>query len=80
MAPWKSGIYNNAQTISKSEVLNQDAVLSLAGLFKKSGYDTFGYGKITHGWDQREHGAGRMRFLRELNPMKPSPAWICCRR
>jgi arylsulfatase A-like enzyme len=38
VAPWKSGVYNNAQTISKSEALNQDAVLSLAGLFKKGGY------------------------------------------
>ena len=55
VAPWKTGIYNNAQTINKSEVLNQDAVLSLAGLFKRGGYDTFGYGKITHGWDQKEH-------------------------
>ena len=55
VAPWRSGIYNNAQIINKSEALNQDAVLSLAGLFKTRGYDTFGYGKITHGWDQKEH-------------------------
>lgn len=54
VAPWKSGIYNNAQAISESVVMNQDAVLSLAGLFKKNGYGTFGYGKITHGWDQKE--------------------------
>lgn len=55
VASWKSGVYNNAQAISTSDALNQDAVLFLAGLFKKGGYDTFGYGKITHGWDQNEH-------------------------
>ena len=55
VAPWKSGIYNNARTINKSEVVNRDEVLSLAGLFKKNGYGTFGYGKITHGWDQKEN-------------------------
>jgi arylsulfatase A-like enzyme len=53
VAPWKSGIYNNAQIIDQSEPLNREAVLSLAGLFKKGGYNTFGYGKITHGWDQK---------------------------
>jgi arylsulfatase A-like enzyme len=68
VAPWKSGIYNNAQTISKSEVLNQDAVLSLAGLFKKSGYDTFGYGKITHGWDQKEHWNDHVGHKRDPAP------------
>jgi len=55
VAPWKSGIYNNAQTISNSKPLNNAEVLSLAGLFKKGGYATFKYGKITHGWDQKEY-------------------------
>jgi arylsulfatase A-like enzyme len=68
VAPWKSGIYNNAQTISKSEALNQDAVLSLAGLFKKSGYDTFSYGKITHGWDQKEHWNDHVGHKRDPAP------------
>jgi arylsulfatase A-like enzyme len=68
VAPWKSGIYNNAQTINKSEALNQDAVLSLAGLFKKSGYDTFGYGKITHGWDQKEHWNEHVGHKRDPAP------------
>jgi arylsulfatase A-like enzyme len=68
VAPWKSGIYNNAQTISKSEVLNQDAVLSLAGLFKKGGYSTFGYGKITHGWDQKEHWDDHVGHKRDPAP------------
>lgn len=36
VAPWKSGIYNNAQTINKSEPLKQDAVLSLAGCSRKA--------------------------------------------
>lgn len=68
IAPWKSGIYNNAQTINKSEPLNQDTVLSLAGLFKKSGYDTFGYGKITHGWDQKAHWNEHVGHKRDPAP------------
>ena len=68
VAPWKSGIYNNAQIISKSDALNQAAVLSLAGLFKKSGYDTFGYGKITHGWDQKEHWNEHVGHKRDPSP------------
>jgi arylsulfatase A-like enzyme len=68
VAPWKSGIYNNAQIISKSEALNQDEVLSLAGLFKKGGYDTFGYGKITHGWDQKAHWNEHVGHKRDPAP------------
>jgi arylsulfatase A-like enzyme len=68
MAPWKTGIYNNAQTINKSEALNRDAVLSLAGLFKKGGYGTFGYGKITHGWDQKEHWDDHVGHKRDPAP------------
>ena len=68
VAPWKSGIYNNAQTINKSEALNRDAVLSLAGLFKKGGYDTFGYGKITHGWDQKQHWNEHVGHKRDPAP------------
>ncbi len=68
VAPWKSGVYNNAQTINKSEALNQDAVLSLAGLFKKGGYDTFGYGKITHGWDQKDHWDEHVGHKRDPAP------------
>jgi arylsulfatase A-like enzyme len=68
VAPWKSGIYNNAQTINKSEALNQEAVLSLAGLFKKGGYNTFGYGKITHGWDQKEHWDHKVGHKRDPAP------------
>jgi arylsulfatase A-like enzyme len=68
VAPWKSGIYNNAQTISTSEVINKDAVLSLAGLFKKNGYGTFGYGKITHGWDQKENWDVKVGHKRDPAP------------
>lgn len=68
VAPWKSGIYNNAQTINKSEVVNRDDVLSLAGLFKKGGYNTFGYGKITHGWDQKQHWDDKVGHKRDPAP------------
>lgn len=68
VAPWKSGVYNNAQTINKSDALNRDAVLSLAGLFKKGGYSTFGYGKITHGWDQKQHWDDHVGHKRDPAP------------
>jgi arylsulfatase A-like enzyme len=68
VAPWKSGIYNNAQTINKSAALNHDAVLSLAGLFKKGGYSTYGYGKITHGWDQKAHWDDHVSHKRDPSP------------
>jgi len=68
VAPWKSGIYNNAQAISESVAMNQDAVLSLAGLFKKNGYGTFGYGKITHGWDQIENWDVKVGHKRDPAP------------
>lgn len=68
VAPWKSGIYNNARTINKSEVVNRDEVLSLAGLFKKNGYGTFGYGKITHGWDQKENWDDKVGHKRDPAP------------
>jgi arylsulfatase A-like enzyme len=53
VAPWRSGHYHNTPGAGVSQPLKQ--ALSLAGAFKKAGYTTLGYGKITHGWDQREH-------------------------
>ena len=35
VAPWKSGIYNNAQAIEECAALGKDRALSLAGLFKR---------------------------------------------
>jgi arylsulfatase A-like enzyme len=43
-------------------------VLSLAGLFKRSGYGTFGYGKITHGWDQKEYWDVKVGHKRDPAP------------
>lgn len=68
VAPWKSGIYNNAQKIGNSEPLKHEAVLSLAGLFKKGGYGTYSYGKITHGWDQKEHWNEHVGHRRDPTP------------
>ena len=42
--------------------------MSLAGLFKRGGYDTFGYGKITHGWDQKEHWDDKVGHKRDPAP------------
>lgn len=66
MAPWKSGHYHNALQVDKSEPLKK--ALSLAGLFKKAGYTTAGYGKITHGWDQKEHWDEKIGHKRDPAP------------
>jgi arylsulfatase A-like enzyme len=52
VAPWKSGHYHNTPGANSSEPLNNAA--SLAALFRKAGYTTAGFGKITHGWDQKD--------------------------
>lgn len=52
MAPWTSGHYQNALKVDDSKPLKK--AVSLATLFKNAGYSTRGYGKITHGWDQRQ--------------------------
>jgi arylsulfatase A-like enzyme len=66
VSPWKSGHYHNALQTSKSEPLNR--ALSLAGFFKKAGYTTAGYGKITHGWDQKEHWDEKIGHKRDPAP------------
>jgi arylsulfatase A-like enzyme len=40
----------------------------LAGFFKRAGYATAGYGKITHGWDQREHWDEKIGHKRDPAP------------
>lgn len=49
VSPYKSGIYHNQTNIKKSESLK--TAVSLFNCFKDAGYDLYGYGKITHGWD-----------------------------
>jgi arylsulfatase A-like enzyme len=66
VAPWKSGHYHNTPGASTSEPLHN--ALSLAGLFKKAGYTTAGFGKITHGWDQKEHWDIKVGHKRDPAP------------
>jgi arylsulfatase A-like enzyme len=66
VAPWKSGHYHNTPGASTSEPLRN--ALSLAGAFKRAGYSTAGYGKITHGWDQREHWDEKVGHKRDPAP------------
>lgn len=66
VAPWTSGHYHNTPGASVSEPLNN--ALSLAGFFKRAGYTTAGYGKITHGWDQREHWDEKIGHKRDPAP------------
>ena len=66
VSPWKSGHYHNALEVKKSKPLNE--ALSLAGSFKKAGYSTAGYGKITHGWDQKEHWDEKIGHKRDPAP------------
>lgn len=66
VSPWKSGHYHNALKSSESEPLAR--ALSLAGAFKKAGYTTIGHGKITHGWDQKEHWDFKIGHKRDPAP------------
>ena len=66
VAPWKSGHYHNALQVQQSEPLHN--ALSLAGAFKQAGYSTAGYGKITHGWDQKEHWDEKIGHKRDPAP------------
>ena len=40
----------------------------MAGFFKQSGYSTAAYGKITHGWDQRENWDEKIGHKRDPAP------------
>jgi arylsulfatase A-like enzyme len=66
VSPWKSGHYHNALEVKQSEPLN--SALSMAGMFKKAGYSTAGFGKITHGWDQGEHWDEKIGHKRDPAP------------
>ena len=66
VSPWKSGHYHNALQVDKSEPLSR--ALSLAGFFKRAGYTTAAYGKITHGWDQQEHWDVKLGHKRDPAP------------
>lgn len=66
VAPWKSGHYHNTPGASISKPLNN--ATSLAGLFKQAGYYTAGYGKITHGWDQKKQWDEKVGHKRDPAP------------
>lgn len=66
VSPWHSGHYHNALEVKKSDPLNN--ALSLAGCFQQAGYTTAGFGKITHGWDQKEHWDEKIGHKRDPAP------------
>ena len=66
VSPWHSGHYHNALQVQQSEPLND--ALSLAGSFKQANYTTIGFGKITHGWDQKEHWDEKLGHKRDPAP------------
>lgn len=66
VAPWKSGHYHNTPGVGESERLSR--ALSLAGAFKQAGYSTAGYGKITHGWDQKQNWDIKIGHKRDPAP------------
>lgn len=66
VAPWTSGHYHNTPGAGESVPLKN--ALSMAGFFQKAGYSTWGYGKITHGWDQREHWDEKIGHKRDPAP------------
>lgn len=70
VSPWTSGHYHNALQVSESAPLNR--AISLAGSFKRAGYTTLGYGKITHGWDQKAHWDEKVGHKRDPAPPRRS--------
>jgi len=66
VSPWVSGHYHNALDVKKSKPLSD--ALSMAGMFKKAGYSTAGFGKVTHGWDQKEHWDVKIGHSRDPAP------------
>lgn len=66
VSPWKTGHYHNALQVDESKSLEQ--ALSIAGMFKKAGYGTASFGKITHGWDQKEHWDVHLGHKRDPAP------------
>lgn len=66
VSPWNSGHYHNALQVEKSEPLKN--AISLAGFFKQAGYSTSGYGKITHGWDQKDGWEEKVGHKRDPAP------------
>lgn len=66
LSPWRSGHYHNGLDLKSSEPLK--AAVSLAGSFKKAGYTTASYGKITHGWDQKQHWDDNIGHKRDPSP------------
>ena len=66
VAPWKSGHYHNTPGADNSEAFNN--ALSLAGCFQNAGYYTAAYGKITHGWDQRDRWDDKKGHSRDPSP------------
>jgi choline-sulfatase len=66
VSPWKSGVYENGQTISESIALKN--ATSLPKLFKQAGYSTASYGKIGHGWDTRSDWDNHIPHKRDPIP------------
>lgn len=66
VAPWSSGHYNNALKLDDNEALNN--ATSMASSFKQAGYSTFSYGKITHGWDQKDGWDDKVGHKRDPRP------------
>ncbi|MEM8734048.1 MAG: sulfatase [Planctomycetota bacterium] len=66
VSPWRSGHYHNALQVMQSAAL--DKALSLAGCFRQAGYTTAGFGKITHGWDQKQHWDTKRGHKRDPAP------------
>lgn len=48
VSPHKSGVYHNQTNVAGSKALK--SAVSLFKTFKDAGYNTLGYGKISHGW------------------------------
>jgi choline-sulfatase len=66
MSPWKTGVYENGVDIEQSDALRN--ATPFPDLFKQAGYYTASYGKIGHGWDNRDGWDVRISHKRDSNP------------
>lgn len=68
VCPWKSGVYQNGMKTERSPALQR--ATSFPTLFKKAGYYTASYGKVSHGWRAKDAWDESIPHKRDPNPPK----------
>jgi arylsulfatase A-like enzyme len=66
VSPHRSGVYHNQSDVAASEPLKE--AVSLFETFSNAGYSTYGYGKITHGWNGKDVWDDKQGHKRDPRP------------